>query len=71
MHNIIPFSYCVCVWDKELALLMGIKKSNLKHCLMYKIENFAYCQENKSRLAEFFGLKAWELHLKDLSKEDG
>ncbi len=55
--------------DKELALLMGIKKSNLKHCFMYGIENFAYCQENKSRLAEFFGLKAWELHLKDLSKE--
>ena len=55
--------------DKELALLMGIKKGNLEQCLAIGVENFVYCQENKSRLAEFFGVSAWELHLKDLSKE--
>lgn len=54
--------------DKELALLMGIKKSILKQCLVLGIENFVGPGERYT-IGEFFGLKPAELEMKDLSKE--
>jgi transcriptional regulator with XRE-family HTH domain len=53
--------------DKELALLMGIKEKDLKMCLEYGIENFAYCQECSAKIHEFFGVLPGELNLRDLS----
>ncbi len=55
--------------DREMAILMGIKRSNLKQCLSLGIENFISCLECRTRITEYFGLQAGDMCLKDLSKE--
>lgn len=55
--------------DREMAILMGIKISNLKQCLSLGIENFISCPECRTRITEYFGLRAGDMCLKDLSKE--
>lgn len=55
--------------DREMAILMGIKRSNLKQCLSLGIENFISCPECRTRITEYFGLQAGDMCLKDLSKE--
>lgn len=55
--------------DREMAILMGIKRSNLQECLSLGIENFISCPECRVRITEYFGLRAGDMCLKDLSKE--
>lgn len=55
--------------DREMAILAGIKRSNLKQCLLLGIENFISCPECRARITEYFGLQAGDMCLKDLSKE--
>lgn len=52
--------------DREMAILMGIKRSNLKQCLSLGIENFISCPECRTRITEYFGLQAGDMCLKDL-----
>lgn len=55
--------------DREMAILAGIKRSNLKQCLSLGIENFISCPECQARITEYFGLQAGDMCLRDLSKE--
>lgn len=55
--------------DREMAILMGIKRSNLKQCLSLGIENFISCPECRTQITEYFGLQTGDMCLKDLSKE--
>lgn len=55
--------------DREMAILAGIKRSNLKQCLSLGIENFISFPECQARITEYFGLQVGDMGLKDLSKE--
>lgn len=56
------------VTDKELALIMGANEKKVKMWLKVGLEGFFDCPDCRSRIAEYFGLPAVEINLKDLSK---